>query len=92
MRCWLLIKFLTNSIKFWQSYDPWQFLAIFYVETLLARYLENYLSYGLDIWFHDWGLGKAYLIIFWTNFEKFWQPFEIFSSFTLLARYLEKTI
>ena len=39
-----LLNFRANSVKFWWSYDPLQFLAIFDMETLLARYLENYLS------------------------------------------------
>ena len=31
---------------------------------LIARYLENYLSYDIDIWYTDWGWGVDYLINF----------------------------
>ena len=48
-----LIKFWGNSVKFCQSYSPLQDLAIVYIETLLARCLENYLSEGLDIKYTD---------------------------------------
>ena len=37
---------------FW-SYVPLRYLAIFYFETLLARYLKNCLSDGLDIKYTD---------------------------------------
>ena len=32
---------------------PLQFLALFYTETVLARYLENYLSEIIDIFTTD---------------------------------------
>ena len=49
-------SYLTNfgaAVKFWRSYGPLQFLVIFYIETLLARYLENCLSYVIDTWCTD---------------------------------------
>ena len=53
-------------------YICWQF---FYIETLLARYLKNYLSWGLDIWYTTWGWDIHYMIIFWANSVKFEQSY-----------------
>ena len=65
-------------------FGPSQFLAIFYIETLLARYLKNHWSYCLDICHTYWGWDVDYLINFWGNSVKdlleLWS-FAIFSNF-----------
>ena len=32
----------------------YEIFSIFYIKILLAKYLEKYLSYGLDIWYTDY--------------------------------------
>ena len=51
------------------------FLAIFYIETLLARYLKIYVSQSLYIWYTDLGWGVDYLINFRGNSVKFSQSY-----------------
>ena len=73
------------------------------IKILLARYLKNYSSFGLDIWYMHIDLGWVvdYLSNFWANSMKFWQIygllqflviFDIETKVTLLAIhiYLEK--
>ena len=64
------------------SYAPFWSYAPFKneIEILLARYLKNYLSLGLDIWCIDWGCGVDYLINIWTDFDRVYCPL-IFSAY-----------
>ena len=65
----LMEKQLTHVVVFFPSYAPFWSFAPFKngIEILLARYLKNYLSQGLDIWYTEWGWRVDYLINFWAN-------------------------
>ena len=71
-------------------------LWIFGHFNLSASYLENYLSYGLEIWSADKGWWVDYMIKFKKKkkiqlifFPELW-PFENLGILNLSARYLRK--
>ena len=60
----------------------WNFRLFYlvYNETLSARYLENYLSWGLDIWYTYWGWGVDYLLGKFLKILTEIRPFAIFGN------------